>query len=241
MLLSSGMGVRGTSNLRVLWPALGEGQRPSCPCHFSDSFTLKYSLCQTDRWGSVSSVPSPRTPSTVRMQGVQSLCSLARNQLNDTGAPALLPSSSAFTQQPERCFLRSFKLDHYPPSATMASYQAWQKFQSPHHDSPGPSWAWRLLDLSFPSSYCASALTDSACTLSVSDTLPILNPAFVKTGINLSEEVRYLGLWISQCLSPQGKGNHFCEVFVNSVKPTCIMLKYNSPSVWLQLIFFRSS
>ena len=84
------------------------------------------------------------------MQGVQSLCSLARNQLNDTGAPALLPSSSAFTQQPERCFLRSFKLDHYPPSATMASYQAWQKFQSPHHDSPGPSWAWHLLDPSSP-------------------------------------------------------------------------------------------
>ena len=68
---------------------------------------------------------------------------------------------------------------------------------------------------------------------------PKFDSAFVKTGINLSEEVCYLGLWLSQCLSPQGKGNHFREVFVNSVEPTYIMLKYNSPSVWLQLIFFN--
>ena len=146
MLLSSSIGVRGTSNLRVLWPASGEGQRPSCTCHFSNSFNLKYSLCQSAKWGSVSSTPSLRTPSTVRMQGAQSLCTLARNQLNDTGAPASVLASLliCLTQQPERCFLRSFKLHHYPPSAIMASYQTWQKFQSPCHDSPGPSWAWRL-------------------------------------------------------------------------------------------------
>lgn len=70
-----------------------KSESSSCTCCFSDSFSLKYSLCQSARWGSVSSIPSPRTPSTVRMQGVQSLCTLARNQLNDTGAPASVLAS----------------------------------------------------------------------------------------------------------------------------------------------------
>ena len=122
----------------------------------------------------MSSIPSPRTSSAVRMQGAQSLCTLARNQLNDTGAPAsVLASLLICLHTAVREMLPEvIKMHHYPPSATTASYQAWQKFQSPHHDTPGPSWAWRLLDPSSPSSYCASALTDSACALSVSDTLP---------------------------------------------------------------------
>ena len=55
MFLSSGMGTGGTSQLRVLWPDSGEGQRPSCSCHFSNFFSLKCLICQCFIvWGRVS-------------------------------------------------------------------------------------------------------------------------------------------------------------------------------------------